>query len=83
MIFKAHHGYCLGSTKLFYYPDEREVVIMVKNPSLFETLCKDMSCHTANSSYNCSDEGTQRSESFGEFIQYSFGMKSEISFRLP
>ena len=38
---------------------------MVKTPSLLETLCKDMSCHKANSS-TCNDEELQRFESFGE-----------------
>lgn len=68
VILKACDGICLGSTKLFYYPDDREVVVMVKTLSLFETFCKDMNCHKANSSYNCNDEGSQRFESFGKFI---------------
>ena len=66
MIFEAHNGIRLGSTKLFYYPDEREVAIIVKTLSKFETLCKDIRGHSANSS-TCSDEERQRFESFGEF----------------
>lgn len=65
MIFKVHHGIHLWSRKLFNYPDDREVAVMVKTPSLLETLCKDMSCHKANSS-TCNDEELQRFESFGE-----------------
>ena len=71
MIFKANHDIHLGSTRLFYYSDDREAVVMVKNPSPLETLCKDMSCHKAKSS-TCSDEELQIFESFGKFIKYSF-----------
>ena len=71
MIFKANHDIHLGSTRLFYYSDDREAVVMVKNPSPLETLCKDMSCHKAKRS-TCSDEELQIFESFGKFIKYSF-----------
>ena len=71
MIFKANHDIPLGSTRLFYYSDDREAVVMVKNPSPLETLCKDMSCHKAKSS-TCSDKELQIFKSFGKFIKYSF-----------
>ena len=79
MIFKANHDIHLGSTRLFYYSDDREAVVMVKNPSPLETLCKDMSCHKAKSS-TCSDKELQIFKSFGKFIKYSFFFtKSEAS----
>ena len=71
MIFKANNDIYLGSTRLFYYSDDREAVVMVKNLSPLETLCKDMSCHKAKSS-TCSDEELQIFESFGKFIKYFF-----------
>ncbi|XP_066015948.1 uncharacterized protein [Pocillopora verrucosa] len=71
VIFKVHHGIHLWSRKLFNYPDDREVAVMVKTPSLLETLCKDMSCHKANSS-TCNDEELQRFESFGNAQQVQF-----------
>ena len=67
VIFKAHHGVHLGSTKLYYYTDDKKVVVMVKTPSPSETLCKDMSCHTAKSS-TCSDEEPRGFESCGKFM---------------
>ena len=67
VIFKDNNGIHLGSTKLFYYPDYREEVVIVKTPSLFVTLCKDMSCHKANS-YISSDEKPHKFGSFGEFM---------------
>ena len=67
VIFKDNNGIHLGSTKLFYYPDDREEVVMVKTPSLFVTLCKDMSCHKANS-YISSDEKPHKFGSFGELM---------------
>ena len=71
VIFKDNNGIRLGSTKLFYYPDDREEKVMVKTPSLFVTLCKDMSCHKANS-YTSSDEKPHKFGSFGEFIYVIF-----------
>ena len=40
VIFKAHHGVHLGSTKLYYYTDDKKVVVMVKTPSPSETLAR-------------------------------------------
>ena len=78
VIFIDQNDTRLGSTEIFYFPDGREVVALVKIPSLFENLCEEMRCHTA-SSFDSDDGDPQRYGAFGKSLSTLIGCRSSVN----
>ncbi|PFX16837.1 hypothetical protein AWC38_SpisGene18876 [Stylophora pistillata] len=71
VIIKDHNNTFLGSTQIFYFPDENEVESMVYEVSQFESFSEEMISHTANS-FDGGDGDPQRCGAFGNAQQVQF-----------
>ncbi|XP_022808809.1 uncharacterized protein LOC111345795 [Stylophora pistillata] len=61
---ESDRGILLGRTRIFYYPDERQVVVMVQQPSVFRNFCENMN-RNSHGTYNSSTGRPQTSAAFG------------------
>lgn len=67
VILEDQNNTRLGSTEIFYFPDEEEADFMIQNPSQFKNFSEEVAYHTA-SSFDSSDGDPQRYGPFGKFL---------------
>ena len=69
VILEDQNNTRLGSTEIFYFPDEVEAVAMVQNLNQFKNFSEEVGYHTA-SSFDSSDGDPQRNAAFGKFLSH-------------
>ncbi|XP_066015100.1 uncharacterized protein [Pocillopora verrucosa] len=71
VILKDQNNTYLGSTEIFYFPDEAEASAMIQNSDQFKNFSEELAYHTA-SSFGSSDGNPQRYGAFGNAQQVQF-----------
>ena len=69
VILEDQNNTHLGSTEIFYFPDEAEASAMIQNSDQFKNFSEELAYHTA-SSFDSSDGDSQRYGAFGKFLSH-------------